>query len=263
MDNDRPPLKATEEGQRRFSGVARLYGEIGLARLRTAHVCVIGLGGVGSWAVEALARNAIGTFTLIDLDNVSASNTNRQIHALDENYGLAKVTAMARRITAINPEAQVSAIEDFIDENNLDALIPINCTAIIDAIDMVANKTALIAWAVSHQLKLITCGAAGGKFNPLQTRIADLSRTEQDPLLAKVRSNLRRNHGFPRGEKTKFGITAIYSAEPVSLPQTESCPSIPLTGLNCAGYGSSVNVTATFGFTAAAQVLQHIVLDTL
>jgi len=188
---------------RRFGGIARLYGKDALARFRQAHVCVIGVGGVGSWVVEALARSAIGQITMIDLDNVAESNVNRQLHALTDTLGMAKVTALAERIAQINPTCVVTQIEDFLTADNLDEMIGSrNYDYIIDAIDNVRAKTALIAYCRKHGLKLVTIGGAGGQIDPTRIQVLDLCRTEQEPLLAKVRKRLRAEHGFPRGTKT-------------------------------------------------------------
>ena len=248
--------------ERRFGGIARLYGAPALAAFRRAHVCVIGVGGVGSWAVEALARSAIGEITLIDLDHLAESNVNRQIHALTDTLGQAKVGALADRIAQINPECRVHGVEEFIDPDNVAALItPGRFDYVIDAIDNTRAKTALVVHCRQHQIPLITIGSAGGQVDPTRIEVCDLSRTEQEPLLARVRKRLRRLHGFPRGTKHKFGIDAVYSSEPVRLPDVcdvEGDNDEGPAGLSCAGYGSAVVVTASFGFVAAAQVLRKI-----
>ncbi|MBS1191186.1 MAG: UBA/THIF-type binding fold protein [Rhodocyclaceae bacterium] len=248
--------------ERRFGGVARLYGEDGAARLREAHVCVVGIGGVGSWAAEALARSGVGAVTLIDLDMVAESNTNRQIHALGDIYGMAKVDAMAERIAAINPDCRVTTIEEFVTPENVAQMLAGPFAAVIDAIDQVRVKAAMAAHCRRHRIPIVTAGAAGGQIDPTQIGLADLSQTVQDPLLAKMRSLLRREYGFPRDGKKKFGVPAVYSTEPLRYPEsgavcaTDSGP----TGLNCAGFGSSVCVTSVFGMTAAAHVLRLIAL---
>jgi len=246
--------------ERRFGGVGRLYGPDGAAALRRAHVCVVGIGGVGSWAAEALARTGIGQITLIDLDMVAESNTNRQIHALGDIYGKAKVDAMAERIRAINPDCEVRCIEDFVTPENVAAMLDRDFTAVIDAIDQVRAKVAMIAFCRRHKLPIVVAGAAGGQIDPTQIRVADLSQTVQDPLLAKVRSSLRRDHGFSRDAKKKFGISAVYSTEPLRYPSAAaSCDSgSGPAGLNCAGFGSSVCITSVFGMAAAAQVINLI-----
>jgi tRNA A37 threonylcarbamoyladenosine dehydratase len=253
--------------ERRFGGVARLYGAQGLANFQAAHVCVVGVGGVGSWIVEALARSAIGKISLIDLDNVAESNVNRQIQALSDTLGKAKVTALAERIHLINPTCQVQEIEEFIEADNLSQFIGAQkYDYVIDAIDSVKAKTALIAYCKEHAIPLVTIGAAGGQVDPTKIEVRDLARTEQEPLLALVRKRLRQNHGFPRGSKTKFGIDAVFSMECLRMPETpevacaidENATQAGVTGLNCAGFGSSVVVTATFGMVAAALVLRKL-----
>lgn len=250
---------------RRFGGIARLYGQKAFTRFRDAHICVIGVGGVGSWVVEALARSAIGRITMIDLDNVAESNVNRQIHALTDTLGKAKVTALAERIAQINPYCQVTEIEDFITPNNLDEMIgAAGYDYVIDAIDSVKAKTALIAYCRTNNIRLITIGGAGGQIDPTKIEIRDLCRTEQEPLLAKVRKRLRAEHGFPRGTKNKFGIEAVFSTEPLRFPASAEVCAVGaadktgVTGLNCAGFGSAMVVTANFGLVAAARVLQKL-----
>ena len=253
----------TTDVARRFGGVSRLYGEAGLQRFQAAHVCVIGIGGVGSWAVEALARNAIGRLTLIDLDSIAESNVNRQLHALDTEFGKAKVTAMAERIRHINPACQVHEIEDFITAENTGAMLSRGYDVVLDAIDDARAKVAIAAWCRAHQLPLVVTGGAGGRLDPTRIQSGDFAKATGDRLLAKVRNQLRREHGFPKGEKSKFGIPCIYSDEQVRKPDA-SCAvgdepagqeDAGITGLNCAGYGSSVCVTAPFGMAAAALVL--------
>jgi len=246
--------------ERRFGGISRLYGTDGYARLRNAHVAVIGIGGVGSWAAEALARSGIGEITLVDLDMVNEANTNRQLHALDDEYGKAKVTVMAARIQAINPHCTTHCLEEFITPENCASLLPKQLTGVIDAIDQVKAKAALIAHCHGLDIRIVTAGAAGGQIDPTRIRLADLARTEQDPLLAKVRSLLRRQYGFPRKPREKFGIPAVYSEEALRYPERgESCATeTSVTGLHCAGFGSSVCVTATFGLAAAAYLMREI-----
>lgn len=245
--------------ERRFGGIARLHGEAALTRFAAAHVCVVGIGGVGSWAAEALARSGIGRLTLIDLDHVAESNINRQIHALEQTLGQAKVQAMAERIAAINPHCVVRTIEEFAAPENVAGLLPV-CDALIDAIDQVRAKAALIAECRRREIHVVTTGGAGGRSDPARTVVDDLSRTTQDALASKVRALLRREYGFPRGANSKFGIECVYSPEPARQPvaacDADEAPH--LQGLSCAGYGSSVTVTATFGFFAAARVLARL-----
>ncbi|MCG7402342.1 MULTISPECIES: tRNA threonylcarbamoyladenosine dehydratase [Caballeronia] len=266
-----PSVHELADRDRRFGGIARLYGAPALAAFERAHVAVIGIGGVGSWVAEALARSAVGRLTLIDLDNVAESNTNRQIHALDGNYGKAKVTAMAERIKLIDPACDVRQIEDFVEPGNFDETLGGGFDYVIDAIDSVRTKTALIAWCVARKQALITVGGAGGQLDPTRIRIDDLALTIQDPLLSKVRGQLRKLHGFPRGPKARFKVSAVYSDEPLIYPEAPACDisegaehletaanyAGPV-GLNCAGFGSSVCVTASFGFAAAAHVLREL-----
>jgi tRNA A37 threonylcarbamoyladenosine dehydratase len=248
---------------RRFSGVSRLHGAAAFARLQAAHAVVVGIGGVGSWAAEALARSAVGAITLIDLDHVAESNTNRQIHALGDAYGQAKVAAMAARILVINPACRVRQIEEFVTPDNVEALVD-SGDVVIDCIDQVIAKAALVAHCRRRGLPVVTCGAAGGRLDPTRIRTADLARATGDPLVARLRYRLRREHGFPRedsaGRVRRFGVVAVYSDEPVQLPRadTDNCDvaaATVLQGLACSGYGSSVTVTAPLGFAAAAQAL--------
>jgi tRNA A37 threonylcarbamoyladenosine dehydratase len=260
-----PSELADIDFERRFGGIARLYGAPALARFRAAHVCVVGVGGVGSWVAEALARSAIGHITMIDLDNLAESNVNRQIHALTDTIGQAKVTALAERIAQINPFCRVTQIEDFITPDNLDEMVGLrNYDYVIDAIDDVRAKTALIVYCRNNGIRLITIGGAGGQIDPTKIEVRDLCRTEQEPLLAKVRKRLRSEHGFPRGTKNKFGIDAVFSTEPLRQPDTgedEACEvdgQAGVTGLNGAGFGSAMVVTASFGLVAAAHVLRRL-----
>ncbi|MDB5118611.1 MAG: Dinucleotide-utilizing enzyme involved in molybdopterin and thiamine biosynthesis family 1 [Mucilaginibacter sp.] len=269
------PIQSTDTTEidfdRRFGGIARLYGAAALQRFRQAHVCVIGVGGVGSWVVEALARSAVGKITMIDLDNLAESNVNRQIHALSDTLGKAKVTALAERIALINPFCVVTEIEDFLTPDNLDQMVGgRGYDYVVDAIDNVQAKVALIAYCRDHALPLLTVGSAGGQIDPTKIEVRDLTKTEQEPLLAKVRKRLRTYHRFPRGDRNRFGVDAVFSTEPVRMPEAgdgASCdidgnPIAPsddgITGLNCAGYGSAVVVTASFGLVAAAHVLRKL-----
>jgi tRNA A37 threonylcarbamoyladenosine dehydratase len=227
---------------------------------------VVGVGGVGSWIVEALARSAIGQLTLIDLDNVAESNINRQIQALSSTVGMAKISALAERIAQINPSCHVNQIEDFVDPDNLEQMMGAGqYDYLIDATDSVKAKAAMLAWARRHDMPVITIGSAGGKTDAAQISVRDLARTEQEPLLKKVRKIMRAQYGFPRGEKTKFHIDAVFSTEPLKFPETgEVCAvdgddrSGGVTGLNCAGFGSAMVVTATFGMVCAGHALRKL-----
>ena len=278
LPNPLPPAGEGADMERRFGGVSRLYGQAGLAKLQAAHVVVIGIGGVGSWAAEALARSAIGSITLIDLDNIVESNVNRQIHALDGAFGQAKVSAMCERILSINPNCAVHAIEDFITPENVANLLnfqyEMKCDVIVDCIDDTEAKIALAEFCKSAKTPLIMAGAAGGRLDPTRIKAADLSAVTGDKLLAKVRNQLRRDYDFPKASNTKksakFGIICVYSDEQTIRPNNNSAletnnhavagdaDNCAITGLNCAGYGSSVSVTATFGFVAAQLALNCI-----
>jgi len=244
------------DADRRFGGLARLYGLAGAQRIRAAHVAVIGIGGVGSWAAEALARSGVGRLTLIDLDHVAESNINRQIHALETTLGQAKVLAMRDRIAQINPDCVVQCIEEFVDPDNWPGLLPAGVDAIIDACDQVRAKTAMAAWALRSKTIFITVGAAGGKRLAHQVDIEDLSKTTHDPLLAQLRYRLRREHGAARDAK-KIGVACVFSRESVRQPDA-SCDVEGDGTLNCSGYGSLVSVTATFGQCAAGWVMNEI-----
>lgn len=244
---------------RRFGGIGRLYGQAALQRFRDAHVCVVGVGGVGSWIVEALARSAIGRLTLIDLDNVAESNINRQIQALGSTVGMAKAEALRQRIADIHPGCAVRVIEEFVEPDNWPALIGgAELDGLIDCCDQVRAKATLAAWARERGLPFVTVGAAGGKREPQQVQIDDLSATTHDPLLASLRQRLRKYHAAPR--MGRMGVACVYSREPVRLPQQGEGDACDVDGsLNCHGYGSSVAVTATFGLCAAAE-LQRLYL---
>lgn len=247
---------------RRFGGIGRLYGERALERFKTAHVCVIGVGGVGSWIVEALARSAIGHLTLIDLDNVAESNINRQIQALTATIGQPKIEALRDRIAQINPFCKVTLVEDFIEPDNIVRMIDgKGFDYVVDAIDSVKAKAALIAYCREHGLPMITSGGAGGQIDPTRIEVRDLGRTEQEPLLKKVRKLLRAEYGFSRGEKQKYGIDAVFSMEPLRYPDADDAAceiGSSITGLNCAGFGSSMVVTASFGMIAAGHILSKL-----
>lgn len=245
--------------QRAFGGVGRLYGDTGWERLQKAHAVVIGVGGVGSWAAEALVRTAVGSITLIDLDNVAESNTNRQLQAMEGEFGKPKIQVLAERFRRINPRVRVNLIEDFVDEENLAELIPANANVVLDCIDQVRAKAAICAFCRKNAIPVITSGAAGGRRDPAQIRFGDLGKISGDPLLAKVRHALRKKYGFPAAQGKspgkKFGITAVYSTEPVVKSQSH-CEVQTDGGLACAGYGSSVCMTATTGMIAASIALE-------
>lgn len=267
--------------ERRFGGLARLYGQVGAQRIRQAHAVVVGLGGVGSWAAEALARSGVAQLTLIDLDHISESNINRQLHALDSTLGQSKVDAMRERIQLINPNCEVRCIEEFVDANNwpqlagLDALDGTAPLAVLDACDQVRAKTAMAAWAIEHRVNFIAVGAAGGKRHAHRVDIEDLSLTTHDPLLAQLRYRLRKEQGAAR--VGKIGVACVFSRESVVQPDLKADAQSDLQvdaqcdisdtsnisdgSLNCHGYGSVVSVTSTFGVCAAGWLLDKIATD--
>ncbi|MCG7601183.1 tRNA cyclic N6-threonylcarbamoyladenosine(37) synthase TcdA [Halomonas sp. McH1-25] len=255
----------TDDYEFRFGGIRRLYGARAAHRFRHAHVVVVGVGGVGSWAVEALARAGIGKLTLIDLDDVCVSNINRQLHALDGTIGRPKVDVLAERCRAIHPGIEVVADTAFVTPSNLAERIPEDADHVIDAIDSVVAKAALIAWCKRRKLGLTVTGAAGGQTDPTRIKIADLTRTEHDPLLAKVRSRLRRDFGFSRNPKRRYSVECVYSDEQLIYPGSdgEVCLQKPgqgeATRLDCAsGFGAATFVTGSFGFVAASRVLARL-----
>jgi tRNA A37 threonylcarbamoyladenosine dehydratase len=253
---DAASLSADIDEDRRFGGLARLYGVFGAQRIRAAHVVVVGVGGVGSWTAEALARSGVGRITLVDLDHVSESNINRQIHAVESTLGQAKVLAMRDRILSINPACEVNCIEDFVEPDNWPAILPEGVSAVVDACDQVKAKTAMAAWARTTKSLFVTAGAAGGKRHAHLVDIDDLSQVTHDPLLAQVRNRLRKEFGAPR-EGKKIGLSCVFSREAVQTPDA-SCAVEGDGSLNCHGYGSVVSVTATFGQCAAGWLIDKI-----
>ncbi|WP_249976191.1 tRNA cyclic N6-threonylcarbamoyladenosine(37) synthase TcdA [Vreelandella olivaria] len=249
----------------RFGGIRRLYGQRAAEAFRHAHVVVVGVGGVGSWAVEALARSGIGKLTLVDLDDVCVSNVNRQLHALDSTIGKPKVAVLAERCRLIAPELEVIADSAFVTPSNLAERIPDDADHVVDAIDSVIAKAALIAWCKRRKIPITVTGAAGGQTDPTRIQVADLTRTEHDPLLSKVRSRLRRDYGFSRNPKRRFSVECVYSDEQLVYPGSdgEVCLQKPGSGeatrLDCAsGFGAATFVTGTFGFVAASKVLERL-----
>jgi tRNA A37 threonylcarbamoyladenosine dehydratase len=245
-----------EENARRFGGLQRLYGVAGAQRIRQAHVVVVGIGGVGSWAAEALARSGVARLSLIDMDHISESNINRQIHALSTTTGQSKVLAMQERIALIHPQCAVDALDEFVSPENWPSLLPAKPDALIDACDQVKAKVSLAHWALDEGLGFITVGAAGGKRLAHKVDVDDLSRITHDPLLAQVRYRLRKHHGAAKGDK-RIGIQGVFSREAVAPPDA-SCALESDGSLNCHGYGSVVSVTATFGMCAASEILYFL-----
>jgi len=251
--------------QYQFGGTQRLYSESGLKCLNQSTVTVVGIGGVGSWVAEALARTAVGKISLIDMDDVCVTNTNRQIHADTSTVGKLKVEVMAERIKLINPDCQVTPIIDFVSPENLTDYLDKNTDYVVDAIDNARVKAAMIAHCKRQKLKIITIGGAGGQIDPLKITISDLSRTWQDPLSAKVRNELRRNYRFSKNPKRRFGIECVYSTEQLLYPKADGSVCYQKQSregsarLDCAqGLGASVMVTATFGMIAAARVVNKL-----
>jgi tRNA A37 threonylcarbamoyladenosine dehydratase len=250
--------------QRRFSGVARLFGSTGLARLRGAHVCVVGLGGVGSWAVEALARSGIGQMTLIDMDDVCISNVNRQIHAFDGELGKPKVEVLARRVLAINPECRLHPLHSFFLKSNARAILEMRFDGVVDAIDSPALKCLLIASCRERCIPIVVAGGAGGRQDPTAIQVIDLAFSSGDRLLLQVRRKLRRQFGFPRGDRG-FGIECVVSRESPVFPTQAGCVSRDRSEaadlrLDCSsGFGTACFVTGTFGLVAASRIIHRIV----
>lgn len=245
-----------DEQDRRFGGLSRLFGASGAWRIRQAHIVVVGLGGVGSWAVECLARSGVAELTLIDMDHVSESNVNRQLHALTDTLGQSKVLAMQARIAQINPDCMVHVVDEFITPENIHTLLSRNVDAVIDACDQVSAKVAIAAWGMSQQVRVVTVGAAGGKKQAHLVDMADLAHSTHDPLLAQVRQRLRKHHAAP-SSGAPFGVHAVFSKERVLMPSA-STEALRDSTLNCHGYGSVVTVTATFGNCAASWVLNQL-----
>ncbi len=242
--------------QRRFGGLERLFGMAGAQEVRRSHVAVIGLGGVGSWAAESLARSGVGKLTLIDLDHIAESNINRQIHATDASLGQAKVLAMQQRIHSYFPSCDISCIEEFVTPANWPSLLPVGIDAVIDACDQMDAKVAMADWATTHKMLFVSVGAAGGKRQAHLVDVGDLSAVTHDPLLSKMRYRLRREFAAPHDNK-KMGIACVFSREAVAPPDA-SCGVTGDGSLNCHGFGSLVTVTATFGQCAAGFILNQL-----
>jgi len=256
--------------ERRFGGVSRLYGKSGLSKLAASHVCIIGIGGVGSWACEALARSAVGELTLIDMDIISESNTNRQSHTNQGTFGRNKVDAMAEQIAQINPDCIIHIIDDFITLDNISEHIDERFDFVLDCADNFRVKAALIDYCKRERIKMLTIGGAGGQIDPTKVKCADLTRSEHDALLSKVRKQLRQKYAFPTNLKRTFSVPCVYSTEQLIFPDgaggvTQYKPSqdqadANMSGLNCAGgLGSITHVTATFALVAVAHATDYLV----
>jgi tRNA A37 threonylcarbamoyladenosine dehydratase len=249
----------------RFAGIERLYGVGALDRFAAAHVCVIGVGGVGSWAAEALARSGVGRLTLIDADDICLSNTNRQSHALAGQYGRNKVTVVAERLRAINPEIQVDEVERFLTTSTLDELLDRGYDIVLDACDAFRVKVEAIAWCRRRKLPMVTIGSAGGRTDPTQVRVRDLSRTEHDAMFSLIRKKLRQDFNFPKNADRYFGVSAVYSLQNVQYPQADGtvCGTRPpggdALGLDCGGgLGAATHVTGAFAFAAVGKILEKL-----
>lgn len=258
--DDLQPAADAADLERRFGGLRRLYGDAGYRRIRAARVAIIGVGGVGSWCAEALARSGVASLTLIDLDHVAESNINRQVQAVGATIGQAKVQALRDRIADIHPGCEVIGVEAFVDEDNWPALLAQPVDVVIDACDQVRAKAAVAAWALRNRGLLVIAGAAGGKRRPHEVEVEDLGLVTHDPLLASLRNRLRKFHGAARSGK--IGVRCVFSREAVAAPN-ESCSggvndSATDGSLNCHGYGSCVGVTATFGMVAASLALEFL-----
>lgn len=251
-------MSRVDNYEQRFGGIGRLYTPEGLAKLRQSHVCVIGIGGVGSWAVEALARTGIGKITMIDMDDICVTNINRQIHAMTGTVAQLKTETMKERVEKINPECVVEIIDDFITPENIPEYLNRGYDYVLDAIDSVRTKVALIAYCKRNKIKLITTGGAGGQTDPSQIQIADLSKTIQDPLASRVRSLLRKEYNFSQNPKRKFGIDCVFSTQPLIFPKMGEGCEVSAT-MNCAnGFGAVTMVTATFGFFAVSRLVDKL-----
>ncbi|WP_404398407.1 tRNA cyclic N6-threonylcarbamoyladenosine(37) synthase TcdA [Idiomarina loihiensis] len=251
----------------RFGGVSRVYGQASLTHFQQLHIVVAGLGGVGSWAVEALARTGIGKLTLIDLDDVCTTNINRQLPATDDTIGQLKTEVLAQRVKSINPNCEVKVIDDFLLPENFEDYLT-GADAVLDAIDSVNTKAALVAWCKRRKLRLVVCGGAGGQIDPGMIRVGDLAKAKQDPLLAKVRSQLRRDYGFSKNPKRKWGVDCVYSEEQLRYPiisgeqEGEITLQKPGSGtmrMDCSsGFGAAMVVTCNFAMQATATLLKRL-----
>jgi len=245
---------------RRFGGISRLYGDSVLESFATVRLCVVGIGGVGSWAVESFARSGIGYLTLIDQDHVAESNINRQLPAQQSTLGKSKIVVMGERIHEINSELNTHLIDDFLSVDNIDSYIQNDYDWVIDCIDNSKVKAALIAYCGRHKIPVITAGGAGGKRDPGYIQVSDLSRTEHDPLLAKTRRRLRQDYHFTDNPRRRFGIPAVWSSEQAVRLKDDACDQTGAGHLNCGGFGSSMPVTASFGLAAAAYVMNRLAI---
>jgi len=262
--NEQPETFSMSQYEEKFSSLSRVYGVEMMKMLANAHICVVGIGGVGSWAAEALVRTGIGKITLVDGDTISRSNANRQIHTLESTIGQSKVDTMKQRLLDINSECEVQTIGQYLDESNFRDILERGYDCVIDAIDGFKSKTKMIYCCKRNKIPIITTGGAGGLIDPTKIQVSDLSSTWNDPLAAKVRSELRYWHGFTRNKRYTFGVPCVYSIEQQRYPDKDgnvsyAKPGVSGLSLDCNfGYGSSVAVTAMFGFTAAATAIERL-----
>jgi tRNA A37 threonylcarbamoyladenosine dehydratase len=255
----------SDDFSERFGGIRRLYGFDGAEVIRRSHFCVVGIGGVGSWVVEALARTGVGAITFIDHDDIAVTNTNRQLHTLSSTIDRSKSEVMAERVREINPACRVTAIDDLLSEKNIERYISSEFDYVIDAIDSIRHKAALLVYCKRNKIPVITTGGAGGITDPSRIAITDLSRTHNDPLAAKVRAKLRSDYGFSRNPKSRFGIDCVFSSEQHKYPKEDGSvcqrkPGVAGTTLDCnLGYGSATFVTASFGFVAVSRAIDKLI----
>lgn len=245
---------ADQEYERRFAGTSRLYGAENFALFERARVVVVGAGGVGSWAIEALARTGIGHLTLVDMDVLVASNVNRQLPALDSTFGRGKIDVLAERARQINPRGRLELVDDFLTRDNIAAILAHTPDLVLDCTDDIEAKISLVVWCRRRRIPLVVAGAAGGKTDPTELRVDDITRTHRDPLIAKLRRRLRRECNFPQAPEERFGIPCVYSNQAVATPEGAACEA----DLSCTGYGSATVVTATMGMLAVAEGLRHM-----
>ncbi len=261
--------RITSDFSHRFGGIQRLVGSNGAETLRAASVCVVGIGGVGSWAAEALARSGVGSVTLVDWDDICITNVNRQIHAVNGTIGQSKVSVLSERISHINPACDCRPVRDFLTARNIDSLLAERFDYVIDAIDQVNEKCLMINHCRHRKWPVISVGGAGGRLDPTAIRVDDMSRSRDDPLLARVRKMLRRDYGFPRNPKRRFRVPCVYSAEAIRFPQPDGSVCYQRSGghhklrLDCEhGYGAASFVTGAFGFAAAAHIIAYLTRKT-
>ncbi len=259
-------MNSENEWEQRFSGIIRLYGRNAFSKIKESHVLIIGIGGVGSWTAEALARSGLGNITLMDMDDICITNSNRQIHTQTHTIGQSKTKIMRERLEAINPHINVSIIDDFLDKENISTYITADYCVVIDAIDNAIDKAELIGFCKKNNIGIITTGSSGGKKDPTKITYSDLYKTPGDPLFIKTRNNLRRRHHFSRDTNQPFGVEAIYSTENMTYPDDkgETCSTKQFINsgekLDCrGGYGASTMITASVGLLAAERAIEYII----